>query len=260
MASRIESSVTSSCSRVSHSDDAESTDLELADDRHVDVDGDVHRALRVVRRDDRGNLERISEAQGNNETYVAEERLFDASLDDSSRPLVVLDHERGGDDGRGDVLGRVDDFLDARDSERDVHRRDSSKVERLERHLRARLSNRLGADGTDGRARLDLGAHVLGPAEVEELADLRRRHLGQVVDDADGVVCRGSAPSRGRAQTHSPPFHSGRPLWRPRQPPSHPPCRTPCGLPPQALRPSSTQNRTPGRATSWRTHRRSGPS
>lgn len=52
------------------------------------------------------------------------------------------------DDGRCDVLRPVDDLLDAGDSLRDVHGRHARKVERLERHLRAWLTDGLGADGT----------------------------------------------------------------------------------------------------------------
>ena len=52
------------------------------------------------------------------------------------------------DDGSGDVLGSVDDLLDTRHSKRHIHAGNTSKVEGLERHLCARLSNTLRPKST----------------------------------------------------------------------------------------------------------------
>mmetsp|Transcript_2271 Transcript_2271/g.6883 ORF Transcript_2271/g.6883 Transcript_2271/m.6883 type:complete len:501 (-) Transcript_2271:667-2169(-) len=99
-----------------------------------------------------------------------------------------LDHARGGqverlvelglDDWRRDLLGGVDDLLDARHAERDVHRGDARKVERLERHLRARLADRLRADRSNGGAGLHLAREVLAHARAQEaVEDLPRQHV-----------------------------------------------------------------------------------
>ena len=63
--------------------------------------------------------------------------LLDTSLDDARRAFVVVLGKRGGDDWRGDRLRGVDNLLDTRDSERDVHARDSGEMESLKRHLRS---------------------------------------------------------------------------------------------------------------------------
>ena len=55
-----------------------------------------------------------------------------------------------------DVLGRVDDLLDARHPQRDVHGGHPGEVEGLQGHLGARLPYALGAHRPHGRARLHL--------------------------------------------------------------------------------------------------------
>ena len=55
-----------------------------------------------------------------------------------------------------DVLGRVDDLLDARHPQRDVHGGHPGEVEGLQGHLGARLPDALGAHCPHGRARLHL--------------------------------------------------------------------------------------------------------
>lgn len=55
-----------------------------------------------------------------------------------------------------DILGRVDDLLDARHAQRDVHGRHAGEVEGLQGHLCAWLPNALGAQGPHGRAGLHL--------------------------------------------------------------------------------------------------------
>lgn len=136
-------------------------------------------------------------------THVSEVRLLDTSLDDSSSSFVGTVDEFSGDDGGRDGLGGVDNLLDTRDSEGNVHGSDSGEMESLERHLRTRFSDRLSTNRSDrssynhrasvrgwrvdeeGHTRLDLGSDVLRPAELEESANLRLGDLGLVVDDGD---------------------------------------------------------------------------
>ena len=69
-----------------------------------------------------------------------------------------------------DVLGGVDDLLDAGHTQGDVHGGYSSEVEGLEGHLRARLPNALGTEGPHRRAWLHLspaqGTNHTGHQEV----------------------------------------------------------------------------------------------
>ncbi len=51
------------------------------------------------------------------------------------------------DDGRADLLRGIDNLFDAGYAQRDVHGCHASKVECLERHLRARLADALGSEG-----------------------------------------------------------------------------------------------------------------
>ena len=91
-----------------------------------------------------------------------------------------------------DGFRRVDDLFDPRHAQRDVHRRHAGEVERLERHLRARLADALRRHGADGGARLDLGAHVLVATADEKLFDLRRCDALQLVQHRrHAVVTRG---------------------------------------------------------------------
>ena len=52
--------------------------------------------------------------------HLSEKRFLDATFDDPCELGVEPVIQLGGDDGRADVLGRVDDFLDARHALRDV--------------------------------------------------------------------------------------------------------------------------------------------
>ena len=54
------------------------------------------------------------------------------------------------DDGRGDGLGRIDDFFDPRYALRDIHAGNTSKVKCLECHLRAWFANALCSHGPNG--------------------------------------------------------------------------------------------------------------
>ncbi len=82
-------------------------------------------------------------------THLSELRSLDAALDDPGELLVVVDVELRRGDGRADFLDGVDDFSDAWHAERDVHGRNASEVERLERHLRAGLPDTLRANCAD---------------------------------------------------------------------------------------------------------------
>lgn len=84
-------------------------------------------------------------------THVSEEGLFDTTFDDTRRLLRVVADELGRDDGGRDGLGGVDDLLDTRHTERDVHRGDTGEMESLEGHLRTGLTDRLGTDSADSR-------------------------------------------------------------------------------------------------------------
>lgn len=61
-----------------------------------------------------------------------------------------------GDDGCADLFRCIDDFLDTWDTLCDTHSSNSSKMEGLQRHLCARLSNGLSSHGPDSVAWLRL--------------------------------------------------------------------------------------------------------
>lgn len=89
----------------------------------------------------------------------------------------------GSDDGGGDDLGGVDDFLDSRYTEGDVHRCDTGEVESFQSHLGSRLTNRLGTNGTNGRSGLDDRSQVSDAADFEEGMDLICRDLVGILND-----------------------------------------------------------------------------
>ena len=76
----------------------------------------------------------------------------------------------GADDGRRDGLGGVDDLLDAGHAERHVHARHAREVKRLERHLRAGLSDGLRPHRAHRAPGLYAFGSVLAHAPVQKLA------------------------------------------------------------------------------------------
>ena len=62
-----------------------------------------------------------------------------------------------GDDGRTNLLGRVDDLLDSRHTEGNVHGRHAGKVEGLEGHLSSGLADTLRAQCSNGCAGFHYG-------------------------------------------------------------------------------------------------------
>jgi hypothetical protein len=105
-------------------------------------------------------------------THVSEESLFDATFDDTRCLLRVVADELGRNDRSRDGLGGVDNLLDTRHTERDVHRGDTGEMESLERHLRTGLTDRLRTDSADSRTfrRVD--------ERQQEQRNARRKHEG----------------------------------------------------------------------------------
>ena len=116
----------------------------------------------------------------NRRADLPELRPLEPPLDGTCGGRVVRIAQLGFDDRRGHFTRRVDNLLDSWDAQRHVHRRDAREVERLQRHLRARLSDGLRADRSNGRAGLDALCAVLFQARGEEVLHLRARELLQV--------------------------------------------------------------------------------
>mmetsp|Transcript_19586 Transcript_19586/g.53621 ORF Transcript_19586/g.53621 Transcript_19586/m.53621 type:complete len:486 (-) Transcript_19586:1860-3317(-) len=129
--------------------------LQLPDRIHVQLDADEATFRRLVN---------LFEIQGD----VAERRAFDAAFDDTRRHLVVLVHQRASDDWRGNRLRRVDDLLDPRNTQRDVHARHACEVESLECHLRRGFPDGLRRDRANCLPWHEHGLHVLVGASVHE--------------------------------------------------------------------------------------------
>lgn len=104
---------------------------------------------------------------------LAQERSLQTTLADTSGDfvLVVLQFHR--DDGCADGRSGINNLLDSRNSLCDIHRRHTGEVERLQRHLRCRLAERLSADGSDRFSGLDDCATILLVDGIEELLQLR---------------------------------------------------------------------------------------
>lgn len=83
---------------------------------------------------------------------VAEHRLLNASFDDSRSVLISGVDELSGNDRSADDFCRIDDFLDSRDTECDIHRGYTGEVECLQGHLGTRFPYRLGSYSADGGA------------------------------------------------------------------------------------------------------------
>lgn len=111
---------------------------------------------------------------------AAECRGLDARLHNARHTLVVDAVERRRHQRRLDILGGVDDLLDPRHPQRDVHACDAGEVEGLQRHLCARFTDTLCANGADRRARLDARLQVHVDAAQVELVQLRTRDPQQL--------------------------------------------------------------------------------
>ena len=68
-------------------------------------------------------------------------RPFQSTFDNASGGFAVRGDKLAADNRRTDCFRGVDNFLDTRHTEGDVHGRDTGEVESLERHLRTRLTN-----------------------------------------------------------------------------------------------------------------------
>lgn len=90
-------------------------------------------------------------------THVFQIRLLYTALDDPRRADVVLMVQFAGDDGCADLLRCVDDFLDTWDPLCDTHTSNARKMEGLQRHLCAGLSNGLSSHGPNSMAWFRLG-------------------------------------------------------------------------------------------------------
>ena len=110
-------------------------------------------------------------------TDFAQRRLLHSTLHHARRLDVPVAHERRRDDWRTDILGRVDDFLNSRNAEGDVHRRHTGEMERLQRHLCAWLADGLCANGANCGAGLNSFFSVFSRARVQKCLHLSIRHV-----------------------------------------------------------------------------------
>lgn len=128
--------------------------------------------------------------------------LLQPPLDDASRWLRIRSDEFAADDWRTDDLRCVDDLLDTRYTQRDVHGGDTGEMESLQGHLCSWLTNGLGTHGADSRTwktmctlvcvvgamktqgltGLDLCADVFRPTDVQERKELVFCDFRLVVD------------------------------------------------------------------------------
>ena len=119
---------------------------------------------------------------------VAQFSLLDPTLDDASSNQRLLVLQARSDDGRRDLVCSVDDLLDPRHTKSDVHGCHTGEMERLERHLRGRLTNRLSGYGTASLTRLDLSTIVSHPDQLNKLVKLVARQVVEVLQEAPGAV------------------------------------------------------------------------
>lgn len=190
----MSSRVSSSCQRLSAKSSLREVKSYLKFHNCIHVHNDAN--VRILRRpcflQDSSNLNKISAnrtSRAGNSTYITEMRLFQPTLHNPRGSLAIRCDKLGTDDRSTNELCSVDYFLDARHAERHVHRRDAGKVERLERHLRAWLANRLRANRANRGAWLNLCFDILDPAELQKRAELAFRNLGFVLDDRLVSVC-----------------------------------------------------------------------
>mmetsp|Transcript_18847 Transcript_18847/g.58639 ORF Transcript_18847/g.58639 Transcript_18847/m.58639 type:complete len:293 (-) Transcript_18847:1149-2027(-) len=136
--------------------DAENIDaqLQFSDGVHVEPNLDVAAPLEQHRAHRGG--------------HVAQRRLLNSRLDHARGRLVLVVEQLDTDNGRRDVLRGVDDLLDARHTQRHVHRRNARKVKGLERHLSTRFADRLCAHRAHRAARLNALARQLAHAAQAE--------------------------------------------------------------------------------------------
>jgi len=106
------------------------------------------------------------------ETNIFQISLLNSTLDNPCSSLVVFCYQRASDDRRANDLRSVDDFLDTRDSESDVHGGDTGEMESLQGHLGSWFTNRLGADGAHRRPGLYFSLLVLGQTLSEEFPQM----------------------------------------------------------------------------------------
>ena len=107
---------------------------------------------------------------------IANRGSFDSAGNNSGTGLGSVIDQRCRDDGSRDCFCRIDDLLDSRNSQSDIHGRNTCEVERLESHLSCRLSDRLRSHSSNGFARFGLGLSVLGEANLNKLKKLSLRH------------------------------------------------------------------------------------
>lgn len=89
-------------------------------------------------------------------SYIFQKSFLYATFDDSCRSNIVLVVELAADDRSLDFFGCIDDFLDTWYTLGYTHTSNASKVESLQRHLRARFSDRLSSYRPNSMARFCL--------------------------------------------------------------------------------------------------------
>mmetsp|Transcript_48253 Transcript_48253/g.104506 ORF Transcript_48253/g.104506 Transcript_48253/m.104506 type:complete len:416 (-) Transcript_48253:1263-2510(-) len=134
-------------------------ELQPLDQEQVDADADVAVVLVVNLLDHRADLSEIG----------ALDKTFDGARVDDVEGRIELRL----DDRRRDRLRGVDNLLNPRHSERDIHRCHPGEVEGLQSHLGPRLADRLSAHGADSRPRLDLRSLILLQALFQKSSEQR---------------------------------------------------------------------------------------
>lgn len=132
-------------------------------------------------------------------THISQQGLLQTALHNTCRSLVIAGDQLATDDRRADGFRSVDNLLDTRDAQSDIHGCDTGEMESLQGHLRSRLTDGLGPycpygrPCTDVRTRrdepyilrtwLDLGLDIFLPADVQERFQLSVRDLQLVIND-----------------------------------------------------------------------------
>lgn len=80
---------------------------------------------------------------------ISQKSLLDPTFDDTRRRLAFGNLKLARNNRGTDDFGGIDDFLDTRYTQRDVHGGDTCEMESLQGHLCTGFSDGLGADSSD---------------------------------------------------------------------------------------------------------------
>jgi hypothetical protein len=98
------------------------------------------------------HVSRATPVYSGNRANISKIGLLQSALDDACRRFAVWRYKLRSNDRSAYVLGRIDDLLDSRHAERNVHGRDTGKMESFQGHLGAGFPDRLSPNRTNGRS------------------------------------------------------------------------------------------------------------